>query len=75
VAVGSTLGPLIVGGVVVVQSADGNVYSLALSNGQVLGQANQGPLVATPNQTLSMDLGAGGGVVVVPAGDLLVAYR
>jgi outer membrane protein assembly factor BamB len=70
--------PIVVGTTVYVGSSSGMVYGLSLSKGKVVWSANAGSGIPGPDeQNVSQPLtglGAGQGLLVVPAGDQLVAY-
>ena len=74
-----TSAPLLAGGDVLVAGASGNVYALSAATGAVVWSANVGAGVAAPDeQNLSQPLtglASSGGLLVVPAGGTLVAYR
>jgi outer membrane protein assembly factor BamB len=71
--------PLVAGGDVFVAGTSGNIYALDGASGAVLWSANAGAAVAAPDeQNLSQPLtglAASGGLLVVPAGTTLVAFR
>jgi outer membrane protein assembly factor BamB len=70
--------PVVVGATVYVGSSTGMVYGLSLAKGKVVWSASAGAGVPGPDeQNVSQPLtglGAGQGLLVVPAGDQLVAY-
>jgi outer membrane protein assembly factor BamB len=70
--------PIVVGSTVYVGSSSGMVYGLDISKGNVVWSANTGSPVNGPDeQNVSSPLtglGAGQGLLVVPAGDQLAAY-
>lgn len=67
--------PLVVGDVVFATTLTGNVYAVSLLNGQLLSQVNQGPVVRPSTLIENAGLGAGNGILAVPSGTMLVAYR
>jgi outer membrane protein assembly factor BamB len=71
--------PIVAGDSVIVAGTSGEVYDLDSSTGSVLWSANAGAPVSAPDeQNVSQPLtglAASGGLLVVPAGDTLVAYR
>jgi outer membrane protein assembly factor BamB len=71
--------PVVAGGLVFEAGTSGNVYGLSVSTGQVVWSANAGAPVAAPDeQNVSQPLtglAASGGLLVVPAGSTLVAFR
>jgi outer membrane protein assembly factor BamB len=71
--------PLVAGGDVFVAGTSGNVYALSAATGGIVWSANAGSGVAAPDeQNLSQPLtglAVSGGLLVVPAGDTLVAIR
>jgi outer membrane protein assembly factor BamB len=75
-----TLGssPIVVNNHVYVGSTSGNVYALERSSGQQAWSSNVGAGIEPPNEHAIgwplTGLGAGEGLLVVPAGHLLVAY-
>jgi outer membrane protein assembly factor BamB len=70
--------PIVVGSTVYVGSSSGMIYGLSLTKGHVVWSANTGSSIDGPDeQNVSQPLtglGAGQGLLVVPAGDQLVAY-
>lgn len=70
--------PIVVGSTVYVGSSSGMVYGLNISKGNVVWSANAGsPINGPDEQNVSSPLtglGAGQGLLVVPAGDQLAAY-
>jgi outer membrane protein assembly factor BamB len=70
--------PIAVGSTVYISSSTGKLYGLALSTGKQVWSANVGSGVPGPEEQSAAQpltgLGAGQGLVVVPAGDRLVAY-
>jgi outer membrane protein assembly factor BamB len=70
--------PIVVGTTVYVGSSSGMVYGLNISKGKVVWSANAGsPINGPDEQNVSSPLtglGAGQGLLVVPAGDQLAAY-
>ena len=70
--------PIAVGNAVYVGSSSGMIYGLSISRGKVVWSANVGAGIPAPDeQNLSQPLtglGAGQGLLVVPAGNELVAY-
>lgn len=71
--------PLVAGNLVFVAGSSGNVYALSTSTGAVVWSANAGSGVLAPDeQNVSQPLtglASSGGLLVVPAGDTLVAFR
>ena len=71
--------PLVAGGDVFVAGRSGNVYALSTATGAVAWSANAGSGVAGPDeQNISAPLtglASSGGLLLVPAGSTLVAYR
>jgi outer membrane protein assembly factor BamB len=63
--------PLAASGMVFVGSTTGNVYALDTS-GNLLWSANTGAAITASSE--SVDMAAGGGLLLVPAGSTLVAY-
>jgi outer membrane protein assembly factor BamB len=70
--------PIVVGTTVYVGSSSGMIYGLSLTKGHLVWSANTGSFIYGPDeQNVSSPLtglGAGQGLLVVPAGDQLVAY-
>jgi outer membrane protein assembly factor BamB len=70
--------PIVVGTTVYVGSSSGMIYGLSLATGELVWSANTGSSIDGPDeQNVSSPLtglGAGQGLLVVPAGDQLVAY-
>ena len=69
--------PIAVGKTVYVGSSSGMLYGLSLTNGRVVWSTNVGAPVSYPdeqNAFVPAGLGAGYGLLAVPAGNLLVAY-
>jgi outer membrane protein assembly factor BamB len=69
--------PIVVGSTVFVGSSSGMLYGLDLRRGQVVWSTNVGAGIPRPDeQNLSplTGLGAGQGLLVVPAGNRLAAY-
>jgi alpha-tubulin suppressor-like RCC1 family protein/outer membrane protein assembly factor BamB len=74
---GLTSAPIVVNGYVYVGSASGRVWALEAETGAVAWSDNAGAPILGPSEDLEpqrVGLGAGQGVVVVPATNLLVAY-
>ena len=73
-----TSAPLVVNNVVLVGTASGNLIAVDRANGQEVWRSNVGaPIPAPDEQNVSQPLtglGAGEGLLVVPAGHLLAAY-
>lgn len=71
--------PVVAGDDVIVAGTSGNVYALSAATGNVVWTANAGAAVAAPDeQNLSRPLtglASSGGLLVVPAGSALVAFR
>jgi outer membrane protein assembly factor BamB len=71
--------PLVAGGSVLIGSRSGTLYALSASSGAVTWSANVGaPIPAPDEQNVSQPLtglATSGGLIVVPAGQLVVAYR
>jgi outer membrane protein assembly factor BamB len=71
--------PLVAGGTVLVGSQSGTIYALSASSGAVTWSANVGaPIPAPDEQNVSQPLtglATSGGLLVVPAGQRVVAYR
>lgn len=71
--------PVVAGSTVLIGSASGNLYGLSASTGAVTWSANVGSGIPAPDeQNVSQPLtglATSGGLVVVPAGRRLVAYR
>lgn len=71
--------PVVAGGLVFEGGTSGNLYALSVTTGQIVWSANAGAPVAAPDeQNVSQPLtglAASGGLLVVPAGDTLVAFR
>jgi outer membrane protein assembly factor BamB len=70
--------PIAVGNTVYVGSSSGELYGLSVTNGSVVWSTNVGSAISAPDeQNVAQPLtglGAGQGLLVVPAGDNLVAY-
>ena len=75
---GLVTAPIVVGSTVFVGSSSGMLYGLDLRRGRVVWSTNVGaPILGTDEQNVSQPhtgLGAGQGLLVVPAGTRLVAY-
>ncbi len=71
--------PIVAGDEVILAGTSGEVYALSSSNGSVLWQGSAGASVPAPDeQNVSQPLTGladSGGLLVVPAGDTLVAFR
>ncbi len=71
--------PLVAGGTVFVGSATGNLYALSSDSGAVTWSTNVGSSIPAPDEhNVSQPLtglATSGGLLVVPAGSTLVAYR
>jgi outer membrane protein assembly factor BamB len=71
--------PIVAGDDVIVAGTSGQVYALSVSDGSVLWHADAGaPVPAPDEQNVSQPLtglAESGGLLVVPAGDTLVAFR
>ena len=71
--------PLVAGGDVFVAGSSGNVYALSATTGAVVWSASAGAAIAGPDeQNVSAPLtgmASSGGLLVVPAGSTLVAFR
>jgi outer membrane protein assembly factor BamB len=71
--------PIVAGDEVIIAGTSGEVYGLSSSDGSVLWQASAGAAVPAPDeQNVSQPLtglAESGGLLVVPAGDTLVAFR
>jgi outer membrane protein assembly factor BamB len=70
--------PIAVGNTVYVGSSSGELYGLSVTSGSVVWSTNVGSAISAPDeQNVAQPLtglGAGQGLLVVPAGDSLVAY-
>src|SRR5262249_61874477 len=69
--------PLVVGQQVYVGGTSGMLYALDASTGRVTWRTNVGASIPDPDQQIiavPTGLNAGDGLLVVPAGNLLVAY-
>jgi outer membrane protein assembly factor BamB len=74
---GLVTAPIAVGDTVYVGSSSGLLYGLSLTSGRVVWSTNVGAPVSAPdeqNAFVLAGLGAGRGLLAVPAGNLLVAY-
>jgi outer membrane protein assembly factor BamB len=71
--------PLLAGADVFIAGTSGNVYALSAADGTVVWSANAGNVVSAPDeQNVSQPLtglAVSGGLLVVPAGNTLVAFR
>lgn len=71
--------PLVAGGSVIVGGTSGEVYSVSASTGKLLWKARAGASIPAPDeQNVSQPLtglAESGGLLVVPAGNTLVAFR
>lgn len=71
--------PIVAGNLVLVAGTSGKVYGLSVTSGAVLWSASAGAAVAAPDeQNVSQPLtglAESGGLLLVPAGDTLVAFR
>jgi outer membrane protein assembly factor BamB len=70
--------PIVIDDTVLIGSASGNLYALNAQSGTVTWQTQVGAPILGPdeyNAILRTGLGAGDGIVVVPASNLLTAYR
>jgi outer membrane protein assembly factor BamB len=73
-----TSAPVVIDNVVVVGSLSGNVYALDAAGGSVLWSGSTGAPIAVPDESngnITSGLGAGDGYLVVPAGNVLNAWR
>lgn len=67
--------PVVLNGIVYIGGSSGNLYALDGNSGTELWSTNVGASISPPEQGApSTGLGAGEGTLVVPAGNLLVAY-
>jgi outer membrane protein assembly factor BamB len=75
---GLVTAPIVVGTTAYIGSSSGMIYGLSVKSGEVLWSANAGAAVSRPDeQSISpplAGLGAGQGLLVVPAGNELAAY-
>jgi len=75
---GLSSAPIIVNGFVYVGSSSGNIYALRLRSGREVWSTNVGAGIPGPDeQNVSQPLtglGAGEGLLVIPAGNLLIAF-
>jgi outer membrane protein assembly factor BamB len=69
--------PIVIDGTVVIASSSGMVYALDATSGSVLWSTSAGAAIAAPDEgtALLTGLGAGEGYLVVPAGNVLNAWR
>ncbi len=66
-----TTSPIVVNQAVIVGSSSGNVYALNATTGQQLWAVNAGGAIQSENNSI---LAAGDGLLIVPAGNQVVAY-
>jgi outer membrane protein assembly factor BamB len=67
-----TTSPIVVNQAVIIESSSGNVYALNAATGQQLWTVNAGGTL--PSGATSSGLAAGDGLLIVPAGNQVVAY-
>ena len=67
--------PIIVGQAVIIGSSSGQIYALDAATGTQLWTANAGAAIYAGSGNVISGLAAGDGLLVVPAGNTLSAYR
>ena len=68
--------PVVNNGVVYIGTSDGRVYGVSASSGAKVWTGTAGPFISGPAEDVGLQSGTaiGGGLLVVPAGNVLTAF-